>query len=234
MTITQIEQLTYEEALKISVETMEIKEHQIVFANCGEYFKYSALVFKDGKHIYHANDYELHHGYIVKEEGIDALRQWYIDTLNNKLFTDSELLEECRSYSEYEKKCHFVRNYYIMQYDYRTAWAFGREQNEELEKEKKNYKFFNPVSFCYVNDESIAERQAQFLNHLEREYEKLKNSIEVFREMVSAELANHEACITCDYTEALSALGLSFENLTEEQQQIVKTELRKQINNYCC
>ena len=51
--------------------------------------------------------------------------------------------------------------------------------------------------------------------------------------MVRKELANHEACITCDYTDALTALGLSFERLTDEKQKIVKEELRRQIENYC-
>ena len=51
--------------------------------------------------------------------------------------------------------------------------------------------------------------------------------------MVRKELANHEACITCDYTDALNALGLTFEGLKEEKQKIVKEELKRQIENYC-
>lgn len=68
---------------------------------------------------------------------------------------------------------------------------------------------------------------------LEESFEKLKASNETFKEMVSCELANHEACITCDYTDALYALGLRFEELTEEKQKIVKEELKKQIHAYC-
>ena len=51
--------------------------------------------------------------------------------------------------------------------------------------------------------------------------------------MISRELANHEACITCDYTDALDALGFRFEELTEAQQKIVKKELNRQIQAYC-
>lgn len=47
--------------------------------------------------------------------------------------------------------------------------------------------------------------------------------------MISRELSNHEACYTGDYTDALNALGLIFENLTRTQQKIVKEELKKQI-----
>ena len=231
MNINEIERLTYEEAKKISIEEMEIKEHQILFVEINGGFGYSVLVFKDGKHIYYANDYELHHGYMVREEGKEALRQWYIDTLNNKLYTDSELMQDVKSYYEYEKKSYFLRNYYIMRYDYVTAFYIGAEQKKEIEKEKKNFPFFNPVSFCYVNDESIISTQTAILNHLESEYAKLKESIEFFREMVSSQLSNHEAGYTGSYSDALEALGLSYDKLTDEQKKVVKEELNKQIES---
>jgi len=84
-----------------------------------------------------------------------------------------------------------------------------------------------------VKDEKIVKTQSKILEHLEKAYEELKNNAETFREMVSRELANHEACITCDYEDTLDALGMSFEDLTEEKQRIVKEELKKQIDNYC-
>lgn len=42
--------------------------------------------------------------------------------------------------------------------------------------------------------------------------------------MISYELINHEACITGTATDALDSLGLKFDNLTSEQQAIVKSE----------
>ena len=62
----------------------------------------------------------------------------------------------------------------------------------------------------------------------------LKKSKDHFRQMVSYELANHEACITCDPDEALASLGLSWSELTLEQQQIASEELNKQIHQYAC
>ena len=50
--------------------------------------------------------------------------------------------------------------------------------------------------------------------------------------MVSRELANHEACVTGEYTSALDALGFRFEELTEAQQKIVIKELHRQIDAY--
>lgn len=61
-------------------------------------------------------------------------------------------------------------------------------------------------------------------------------TIEEARQMAleTMEIKDHK-CIFVDfgdYTEALNALGMRFEELTEEKQKIVKEELRKQIESY--
>lgn len=231
--IDMIRSLEVAEARQMALETMEIKEHECIFVDFGGYFGYSVLVFKNEKHVHFADDFELHHGYIVRKKGKEALKQWYIEALNNKLFTDAELMEEVTSYDEYDRKKYFLRNYYIMRYDYVSMFYIGEEQKKEVEEARKGFDIVNPVSFCYVKDENIVKTQTEILKHLEAAYEDLKNSPETFREMVSRELANHEACITCDYEDALDALGFKFEDLTEEKQKIVKEELRKQIQAYC-
>ena len=104
MTITDIESLTYEQAKEIAIEMIMIKDHDCFFADLGENFGYSVLVFKNGRHIYFANDYELHHGYMVKTEGKESLKEWYIETLSRKLFTDKELLEPVKNRFVYLKK----------------------------------------------------------------------------------------------------------------------------------
>lgn len=231
--IDEIRALTIEGARQMAIETMEIKEHECIFVDFGGYFGYSVLVFKNGKHIYHADDFELHHAYIVKENGKEALKQCYIKSLNKKLYTDAELLEEVASYDEYKEKSHFLRNYYIMRYDYISIFGIGEEAQKAFNEARKTYTIYNPVSFCYVADKGIVDIQVKYFNHLKKAYNKLKDNAETFREMISYELANHEACVTCDYEDALGALGMRFKDLTEGQQKIVREELRKQINAYC-
>ena len=231
--IDMIRALTVEEARQMAIETMKIKDHECIFVDFGGYFGYSVLVFKNGKHIHYADDFELHHGYIVEESGKEALKQWYIESLNRKLYTDAELLEDVKTYDEYEKKNYFLRNYYIMRYDYVSIFGIGEEAQKAFDEARKTYTIHNPVSFCYVKNENIVKTQSEILKHLEESFEKLKASDETFKEMVSRELANHEACITCDYTDALDALGLRFDELTEAQQEIVKKELNRQIHAYC-
>ena len=143
-------------------------------------------------------------------------------------------LTELGMVCEYEKKNHFLRNYYIMRYEHETIFFIGTdaEREERQKRIEKNYPYYNPVSFCYVADRTVIEIQKKYLEILQNAYKRLQDDLGVFREMVRKELANHEACITCDYKDALDALGLEFEELTEGKQQIVKQELKKQIQSY--
>lgn len=230
--IEMIKELTFEDAKELAIESIEIKEHECFFVDFGGYFGYSVLVFKNGKHVHYVDDFELHHTYKVKEFGKEALKQWYIKSLNRKLFTDIELMKTVINYDEYERKNYFLRNYYIMRFDYISIFGIGEEAKKSFEEARKIYTVYNPVSFCYVKDKNIVDTQTKILKHLEKSFENLKKNDETFREMISSELANHEACITCDYTDALDSLGLNFNKLTESQQKIVKEELRRQINAY--
>lgn len=231
MTIKEIEELTIKdvEAMKKEgkAEYLTIKDHDCYLVDLGDDFGYSVLVFKNNHHIHYANDYQLHHNGKTVEE----LKQWYIETLNNKLFTESELMEEVHTYDEYTRKSHYVRNYWIMQFDRVSAFHIGKP-DKELEEAKQKM-FYCHTCFCYVKDKNIIEKAHGFIEHIEESFSNARNNTEVFRKMISYELANHEACITCDYRDALASLGMKFENLTEEQRRIVKEELKKQIDSYC-
>ena len=228
MTISEIENLTYDEAKKIAIEEMEIKGHNCFFVDFNDGFGYSVLVYKNGKHIYYADDYELHHGYTVEKSGKEGLKQWYIEALNKKLYTDEELMEEVMTYDEYDKKCYFLRNYYIMRYDYISIWGIGEEDQKKFDNARKTLTVYNPISFCYVADEETVKTQMEIMEHLKKAFTKLKENNDEFRKMVAYELANHEACITGRYDDALDALGIAFESLSEEKQKIVLQELNKQ------
>ena len=232
MTIDKIESLTVEEARELAQEIMEIKGYECIFVDFKDRFGYSVLVFKNGKHIHYANDYELHHEYMIEEQGKEALRQFYVDEMNSRLFTDAELLEDIKTYNEYKRKDYFLRNYWIMCYDRLSIFGIGEKAQQEFDNAKPNFPFYNPVSFCYVSDAEIVKIQNKFSEHLKTAYAKLKENNDTFREMISYELANHEACITCDYTDALQSLGFTWERLTDEQRLITLEELEKQCKWY--
>lgn len=229
-TIDMIQKIMRTEAEAMAEEKIKIKEHDCFIIDFGGYFGYSVLVFNGDKHIYYANDYELHNKYTLEESGKQGLRKYYIEEMQRKLFTDTELMESVKSYNEYNRKNYFLRNYWIMRYNH-ISW-FGKADDETIKKLKTEYIYDCKVCFCYVSDKNIINDAAMYCEHLDREFEKLKNDNDVFKEMISHELANHEACITCDYTEALNSLGMSFDELSEDKQKIVIDELHRQIHEY--
>ena len=230
MDIREIEALTINEAEEMrkagEAELINIKEHLCYLVDLQSHFGYSVLVFKNNHHIYYANDYQLHH----RRKTIEELKQWYIETLNNKLFTESELMEDIKTYDEYQKKSYYVRNYWIMQFNYISAFYIGKPERKLQEAKEKM--IFCPTCFCYVEDKNIVHNASSFIRHIEESFANVKENDDIFRKMVSCELANHEACITCDYSDALESLGLKFEGLTEGQKHIVREELKEQIENY--
>lgn len=222
-----IEKLTQVELEEIKssglAELLIIKDCNCYFADLGGNFGYSVLVFKNNHHIFYADDYQLHHG----NKSVEELKEYYINTLNNKFFTDSELLTEVKNYEEYRRKSYYIRNYWIMQFDRVSIFYIGKPNDKQLEAEEKM--FYCAPCFCYVPNIDIVNQAIYFVDHLEKSFNQIKEDENIFREMISRELSNHEACYTGDYTDALNALGLIFEDLTRTQQKIVKEELKKQI-----
>lgn len=231
--ITSIENITYAETQKNALETMKIKDHDCFFVDFGGAFGYSVLVFKNAMHIHYANDYELHHSITVKENGREGLRKYYIESLNCKLFTDAELMESVSSYDEYKRKDYFLRNYWIMRHERLSIFEIGEEAKQKFDELKPLFPYYNDICFCYVQNESIVNQCHKYSNNLKSCYKKLSENETEFRRMISYELANHEACITCDYTDTLRDLGLTFDSLEDWKKQIVKQELNKQIADYC-
>ena len=226
MTIKQIDELTIDDMEKYRkngiAELIKIKEHDCYFITIDENFGYSVLVFKNGHHIFYVNDYQLHHGSKLLEE----LKPLYIDSLNRKLFTAQELMGDIHSYYEYSQKNHYLRNYWIMQYDHVSSVYIGTP-GKELVEAKKNM-FFCSTCFCYVPDLEIAKQAATFLEHIQKVFsETLHNNKPFFREIISNELANNEAGYTGSYEETLNSLNLIFDDLSAVQQNIVTSELNK-------
>ena len=220
---------TETDAQVMACEKLEIKGHQCYFIEFDDNSGYSVLVFKNGHHIHYVDDFQFLHNYLVRKEGKDALRKYYIDTLSSKLFTDSELTGEVKSYQDYSKKDYFLRNYWIMRYDYISICAISEEDRKNIEKGKKTHPYFNRFCNCYVADENIVNDASRISANLEEGYKKLQDNVDEFRKMVAYELGNHEAVISNNYEDALDALGLNFEDLSKEKQKIVREELRKQV-----
>ena len=217
-TISEIEALTLAEVIIMNEDDVEINGHDIYFVDFGGYFGYSALVFKDGAHIYYANDYELHH----KGKSKDELKAWYVETLPNKIFKDEDL-EVVENYDDYERKDYFLRNYYIQRIPYETAFHIYHNETEEKEFKKKiKGMFYNHISFCYVEQKykEFCKTQAELLGKLESAKEAASNgSFEYWKDAFLSEMFNHEYGIAwdADYNVISCFAPIKYENITLEQ-----------------
>ena len=143
-TIRDIEVLTEEQAAAMAIEAAEIKEHQVYFVDFGGYFGYSALVFADGHHIKHADDYELHHS----GKSRDELREFYFASCSRKLFTAEEM-STVSDYQDKQAKEYYIRNYYGMRRDHISMFFCGPDGEREKLRKKTESMIFSPVFMAY-------------------------------------------------------------------------------------
>lgn len=177
-TIKNIERLRENEVQEMAMEKTSIKKHDVYFVNLG-IFGLSALVFLNHHHVYYANDYELHH--LGLSEG--DLKGFYIYALNNRLFTEEEIVAPLTSYDEYIKKRFYVYNYYGMQED-------GTKIFDESSKHGMTY---NPVCRQYYDNKDFVKRHIVLREKLEREHNrKFKANFDYIKDAFKYEMANHE------------------------------------------
>jgi len=161
-TIDMIQAMTETDAAAIALEKLDVKGHTVYLVDFGGYFGYSCLVFKNGHHIYYANDYELHHKW--RKATQKQLREVYVEKLGNILFTLEEIASPLSDYAEYERRSRYLHNYYGMQEDNISLFdAGGTKQEVEERKKKIATMIFNPVGFAYyTNADFVREHVALF------------------------------------------------------------------------
>lgn len=189
--IDEIEKMSEELAFALAEEKLTVKEHTVYLVDLEGNFGYSALVFKDGRHIYYADDYALHHDGKTREE----LREWYISGLNNKLFTEEELTAPIANYSEYDRKEYFLRNYYHMRKPYVSMFrVVHNDAEEEAFKKEVEGMIQNPISFCYMAADlkPFVEHQIELLETLGKRVEEKKGDFAYWVDAFKREMFNHE------------------------------------------
>ena len=200
--IGQIEKMTEQNAKDMALETLSIKGHTIYLVDFGGYFGYSALVFAAGRHIYYADDYELHHKYKALDDngkGIpytrEELRELYISEMNNKLFTEAELVSPIKDYDDYHKRSTFLHNYYTMRRPYISI--FGNCANEEERKEiraKTEKMIYDPYAYAFYDpaDKDFVEQHKKYVEALQTLINGLVDNIDYWKSAFLYEMFNHE------------------------------------------
>ncbi len=208
-TTDQIENLPEEEAKAMSEETLAIKEHSIYFVTLDDgYYGYSALVYKNSRQIYYANDYSGRH---LKGTAKEELKKMYIEGMTNKLFTEEEIKAPLADYGEYTRKRYFLMNYYHMREEHISC--FGNFSDPEFVKEYKGKTkdmILNPYSFCKMSKdkEAFIRHQGELVEALEKRFEETVNDYQYQKNAFLQEMRDHEYHINwqADF-DTLSAFG---------------------------
>lgn len=179
-TIKDIENMSAANLADMAEDAETIKGHTVYFVDFGGWFGFSACVCADGQHIYYANDYELHH----KGKSRDELREIYRQTLNNKLFTETEL-STVSSYEDKSAKEYFLRNLYAMRRPYVSAFHIGPAPDT-------SGMVFSPVFMAYYRDSDFVKRGADLLRVLTEAEHKSAESFDYWKSAFLYEMFNHE------------------------------------------
>lgn len=205
--IDMIQAIDEDAAFDMAEDTTDIKDHHVYFVDFGGYFGYSVLLFKNGHHIYYANDYELHHRY--GDPTHEDLRKLYKEKLNNILFTEAEIAAPLTSYDEYKSKEYFLRNYYAMQVDHISIFGdFRTDDKKQAHKKKTENLSFDPVGLCYVEDAEFVRHHVELFESLQKSRQNMESSYEYLKSAYLSEMFNHEYGINwqADF-DTLSAFG---------------------------
>lgn len=187
-TIRDIEAMTEAQAAAMATEAATIKGHQVYFVDFGGYFGYSVLVFADGHHIKFADDYELHHA----GKSRDELREFYLDSLNKKLFTADEM-ETVTNYQDKQAKEYYIRNYYGLRRDHISMFFCGPDKEREKLRKKTENMIFSPAFMAFYNkkDADFVKHGENLLSTLEKA-ELQKDNAEYWKGAFLREMFNHE------------------------------------------
>lgn len=227
-TINEIEAIPEAQAAEMAEEQTVIKEHNVYFVTLEKYFGYSVLVYYNGHHIYYVNDYQLHHNDKTKEE----LKQIYIKKLNTKLYTESELKAPLKSYTDYENRDYFLRNYYGMRYNYISFFGYFNSEeykNLYLEATAKLYKC--EISFAWYDAPEIPQKIEELHKAIEAAKDGVTNNYNYWYKGFYHEFFNYECSIGGRYNEAAAAVLRG----TEPNETIKKayTDAKRDFIKYC-
>lgn len=214
ITIDDIQEMSLDAVKALANRDCEhIKGHDVYFADLGDPFGYSALVFFGDKHIHYANDYELHHRGNAWAGTVDKthaeLREIYCRSLNNKLFEEAELSQPLSSYDEYRMKTYFLHNYYGMRKENISLFYIPKgEADEKARKSQIKDLVFNPVCFAYYADAEFVHHCMELQDALEKAKADTVEDFEYQKEAFLREMYNHEYAINwqADY-DVLSTFG---------------------------
>lgn len=192
--IDDIQAMTEAGAATIALETLDVKGHTIYLVDFGGYFGYSCLVFKNGHHIYYANDYELHHKW--RDATREQLRDVYLQKMRGILFTPEEIAAPLSDYTDYYRREYYLHNYYGMQEDHISLFDVGGTEQEVKERKQKIAgMIYDPIGFAYYSNADFVQEHIALFRLLEAARDAVSDNFEYWKSAFKYEMANHEYAI---------------------------------------
>lgn len=179
-TIKDIENMSAANLADMADEVETIKGYTVYFVDFGGAFGFSACVCAEGQHIYHANDYELHH----RGKSRDELREIYRRKLTGILFTESEL-STVSGYDDKSVKEYFLRNLYAMRRPHVSMFHIGPAPDT-------SGMIFSPVFMAYYRDADFVKHGAELMRTLDEAERKNAESFDYWKSAFLHEMYNHE------------------------------------------
>ena len=223
----------YEELQNLNVSQLKeyaflakpMKDDFMLYAvNTLPYYGVVVAVVYENRIIY--TDLQLHYRHY--ENSLQAVKRM-LEKARESVLTDAEMSAPLKDYNDFRARINYLNNIAPKKWKYVSMFHIG-ERSEEEKRIIKNGYACPRIGFCYFEK----KEHADYINGLFQTVEFLHSvnmkDKEYFRKAVSYELANHEAGYTGEYEDGLKSLGLKFEWLSPEFQNIVINELNKQIN----
>lgn len=188
--ISDIHAMSEATAAAHALDKITIKGYEVYFVDFGGHFGYSALVFGNGHHIYHADDFQLHHSRKTPEE----LRQYYAESIAGKLFTVEEL-KTITDYNDYRAKQYFVMNYYGMREDRISDWFSGPDEERKRLLKKTETMFHSSIAFAWYESADFVRELDELWDSLQQARRSRENDYQYIKEQFLYEMYNHEYAI---------------------------------------
>ncbi len=191
--IDDVQATTEEQAKSLSEESIVIKGHTVYFVILQGYFNYSALVFKNGHHIYYADIYANSY---PKDTCISELREKYIEKLNNTLFDDEDFTKPLSSYDEFQRKKHYLYNLFHQRADYVSQFQIIRtEEEREQYRNMISDLDYDPVGMCYTDDMNMINKHIELYQVLAERRTEMEKDYAYLKSAIKYEMYNHEYSI---------------------------------------
>lgn len=135
------------------------------------------------------------------------------------------------TYWEYRKRIDFVVNIYSKRYENISGWYIGKPTDDQKYAAEKWH--FCPATCSYFSSKDAAKEIVERACAVRQKHKEKMQDMQYLQQAFIDEFYNYECMYSARYDEAVAAVGLNIDTLTETQRNAYHTALRKfykQIN----